>query len=198
MTTEIIAQGIGIVAAAISISSFQFKNNKTLFILRAIASILFAVNYFLINAFTAAILNAINIFCMLLMVYGERHRYIAIPIGLCAAYTVSVFFTYEGILSILLLVAQIACVISMWTADGLKIRVVQLFISSPIWLINNIIVFTIGGIVTEVFAIASVIVSIIRFGFKGLRRSDGSVSEAKEKHKSLSVQEKERNIHKTS
>ena len=180
MTTEIIAQGIGIVAAAISISSFQFKNNKTLFILRAIASILFAVNYFLINAFTAAILNAINILCMLLMVYGEKHRHIAIPIGLCVAYTVSVFFTYEGILSILLLIAQFACVISMWTADGLKIRVVQLFISSPIWLINNIIVFTIGGIVTEVFAIVSVIVSIIRFGFKGLRRTDGGDSEAKE------------------
>ena len=81
-TTEIIAQVIGIVAAAISISSFQFKNNKTLFTLRAIASILFALNYFLIGAITAAILNAINIVCMLLMLYGERHRYIAIPIGL--------------------------------------------------------------------------------------------------------------------
>ena len=177
--TEIIAQGIGIVAAAISISSFQFKNNKILFILRAIASILFALNYFLIGAITAAILNAINILCMVSMLYGERHRHLAIPIGLCAIYVISVILTYEGILSILLLIAQLSCVISMWTADGLKIRIVQLFISSPIWLINNIIVFTIGGIVTEIFAIASVIVSIIRFGFKGLRRRDGSVSEAK-------------------
>jgi hypothetical protein len=169
---EIIAQGIGIVAAAFSIGSFQFKNNKTLFILRAIASILFALNYFLINAFTAAILNAINILCMLLMVYGEKHRHIAIPIGLCAMYIISVIFTYEGALSIFLLIAQIACVLSMWTADGLKIRLVQLFVSSPIWLINNIIVFTIGGIVTEVFAILSVVISIIRFGFKGLRREN--------------------------
>ena len=169
MTPEFIAQGIGIIAAAISISSFQFKNNKTLFILRAIASILFALNYFLIGAMTAAILNAINILCMVLMVYGERHRYIAIPIFLSLLYTVAVIFTYEGILSILLLIAQLACVISLWTIDGLKIRLAQLFIASPIWLINNIIVFTIGGIITEVFAIVSVIVSILRFGFKGLR-----------------------------
>lgn len=168
-TTEIIAQVIGIVAAAISISSFQFKNNKTLFTLRAIASILFALNYFLIGAITAAILNAINIVCMVLMVYGERHRYIAIPISLAAMYIIAVCFTYEGILSILLLIAQLACVVSLWTCDGLKIRIAQLFIASPIWLINNIIVFTIGGIITEVFAIASVIVSIVRFGFKGLR-----------------------------
>ncbi len=175
MSIQIISQGIGIVAAAISISSFQFKNNKTLFILRAIASVLFAVNYFLIEAFTAAILNAINIVCMVLMVYGERHRYIAIPVSLSAMYIIAVFFTYDGILSILLLMAQLACVISMWTADGLKIRLVQLFVSSPIWLINNIIVFTIGGIVTEVFAIVSVIISIFRYGFKGL----GHVNEAK-------------------
>ena len=170
MTTEFIAQGIGIVAAAISISSFQFKNNKTLFILRAIASILFALNYFLIEAYTASLLNAINIICMLLMVYGERHRYIAIPISLCAMYVAAVVFTYEDVLSIFLLIAQFAVVLSLWTADGLKIRLAQLFIASPIWLVNNIIVFTIGGIVTEVFAIVSVIVSIIRFGFKGLRR----------------------------
>lgn len=177
MSPEITAQAVGIIAAVISISSFQFKNNKMLFILRAISSILFALNYFLIGAFTAAIINAINIVCMLLMVYGERHRYIAIPIGLSATYIVSVFFTYEGILSILLLVAQLACVISMWTADGLKIRLVQLFVASPIWLINNIIVFTIGGIVTEVFAIISVIVSIVRYGFKGLRRKENTERE---------------------
>jgi hypothetical protein len=169
---DFIAQAIGIVAAAISISSFQFKNNKILFALRAISSVLFAANYFLIGAMTAAILNAINIACMLLMLYGERHRYIAIPIGLSATYIIAVCFTYEGILSLLLLVAQLSCVISMWTADGLKIRLAQLFIASPIWLVNNIIVFTIGGIVTEIFAIVSVLVSIARFGIKGLCRTD--------------------------
>lgn len=169
--TEIIAQVIGIVAAAISIGSFQFKNNKILFSLRAIASILFALNFFLIGAITAAILNAINILCMVLMLYGENHRYIIIPISLCLMYTAAVVFTYEGILSILLLIAQLAFAISMWTADGLKIRIAQLFIASPIWLINNFVVFSIGGIITEVFAIVSVIVSIVRFGFKGLRRT---------------------------
>lgn len=170
--TEFIAQAIGIVAAAISISSFQFKNNKILFSMRAVASILFVVNYFLIGAMTAAILNAINIACMLLMLYGERHRHIAIPIGISAAYIIAVCFTYEGILSILLLVAQLACVISLWTADGLKIRLAQFFIASPIWLVNNIIVFTVGGIITEVFVLVSVVVSVIRFGFKGLRRAE--------------------------
>ena len=176
-TIEIIAQGIGIVAAAISISSFQFKNNKILFTLRAIASVLFALNYLLLGAITAAILNAINIVCMVMMVYGERHRYIAIPISLCAMYIIAVLFTYEGILSLFLLAAQLACVISMWTVDGLKIRVVQLFVSSPIWLANNIIVFTVGGIITEVFVIVSIIVSIIRFGFKGLRRENQSTAQ---------------------
>ena len=169
---DFIAQAIGIIAAAISICSFQFKDNKILFAMRAASSVLFVVNYFLIGAMTAAILNAINIACMLLMLYGERHRHIAIPIGLSAAYIIAVCFTYEGILSLLLLVAQLACVISLWSADGLKIRLAQFFIASPIWLANNIIVFTIGGIITEVFVLVSVVVSIVRFGFKGLRRTD--------------------------
>ena len=168
---EFTAQAISILATVVQICSYQSKSNRGLFAMQGVAGFLFSINFFLLGAYTAAVINIINILRSLLMAYGERHRRIIIPIVLCAIYTVAVAFTYEGWLSILLLLVQIGGTLSMWSADGAIIRIYQLFICSPAWLANNIIVFSIGGIITEAFSIASIIISIIRYGFAGLKRN---------------------------
>ena len=171
--TGLLAQAVSVAATAVQIGSYQVKSNKGLFIAQGIAGFLFSVSFFLLGAYTAAIINLMNILRSVLMTYGERHRRIIIPIAMCAVYTVAVAFTYESWFSLLLLAVQIGGTVSMWTADGAIIRVYQLFVCSPVWLINNVIAFSIGGIITEVFSIVSVIVSIIRYGIEGLRRTSG-------------------------
>ena len=52
----------------------------------------------------------------------------------------------------------------MWGGNGKYIRYGQLFASSPSWLVHNIINFSLGGIIGEIFTMCSVIVSFIRFG----------------------------------
>ena len=178
---EFIAQAISIFATVVQIGSYQSKSNKGLFVAQGVAGFLFSVNFFLLGAYTAAVINLINILRSVLMAYGERHRHVIIPITMCAIYTVAVAFTYEGWLSALLLLVQIGGTLSMWSADGAVIRIYQLFICSPAWLANNIIVFSLGGIITEAFSIISIIISIIRYGFAGLKRSTSDTATDREK-----------------
>ena len=48
------------------------------------------------------------------------------------------------------------------------IRLSNLFCASPCWLIFDIIVGSIGGILNETILIVSILVSIYRYGWKGL------------------------------
>ena len=60
--------------------------------------------------------------------------------------------------------------IAMYSDNGKYIRMAQLFISSPCWLIYNFVSGTIGGVICEVFVIASTVISIIRYGFDGFEK----------------------------
>ena len=177
-TINVIAQVISIVATAVQIGSYQSKSNTGLFAAQGVAGFLFSINFFLLGAYTAAIINLVNILRSVLMAYGEKHRHITIPIIMCSIYIVAVSFTYESWFSALLLLVQIGGTLSMWSADGAVIRIYQLFVCSPAWLANNIIVFSIGGIITETFSIVSIIISIIRYGFIGLKRGAVKASDS--------------------
>ena len=55
----------------------------------------------------------------------------------------------------------------LWGRNGRHIRVAQLCFVSPIWLFNNTVTGSIGGIITEVFGIVSVVISFLRYGWNG-------------------------------
>ena len=75
-----------------------------------------------------------------------------------------------AVFSIIALVAQLIGTFAMWSQNGKTIRVLQLAAVSPLWLIHNVFVFSIGGIICEVFNLGSIIVSIIRFGIDGFEK----------------------------
>ncbi len=164
---ETIGQIIGLVAAAIIILSFQAKNTKLLFFMQAIGGVLFAVSFFMLGAVTAALLNLIGMLRGLILTAGEKcnkwYVFVAIEVAILAIG----IFSYENYLSIVTVCAQFVGTASLWTRKGKMIRILQFCIVSPLWLFNNIMSFAIGGIITEVVSMLSVIVSIIRFGFNG-------------------------------
>ena len=84
-----------------------------------------------------------------------------------AAFVVTTVLTFGGWLSIVLLVVHLVGTFAMWSDNGKLIRISQLFCVSPGWLIYNVAVFSIGGIICEVMNIVSAVVSFIRFGFDG-------------------------------
>ena len=56
---------------------------------------------------------------------------------------------------------------------------VNLVCASPCWLVYDVIVHSFGGIISESITIVSILVSFIRFGWKGLERDAGEIAPAK-------------------
>jgi len=70
--------------------------------------------------------------------------------------------------SLLPIIANIAATIGGYTYNARKIRVVGIFINSPLWIIYDILVGSWAGILDEVVTEASMIISIYRYGWKNL------------------------------
>ena len=158
-----IAQGVGLMGAAVIILSYQCKKNQLLFLMQGLGGLLFAVNFLMLGATTAAFLNLVNLFRGAMLAWGNRFKSHWFAAGLIADYTVVTVFTFESWVSVLILVAQIVSTLTMWSRRGKWIRIGQLALVSPAWLINNIVCFSVGGIITESISILSVIVSLIRY-----------------------------------
>ena len=168
---EILAQIIGILGTCAAFISFQLKENKKFFILQATSGLMFALNFLLLGAPTGCVLNLINIYRGAVMAGGKRLHKLPFLISIQAIYIIATVFTYTNIFSVIALTAQLIGTLAMWSNNGKTIRILQLFCVSPLWLVHNIFVFSIGGIVCEVFNIGSIIVSLIRFGKKGFEKA---------------------------
>ena len=167
---DIIAQILGILGTCAAFISFQLKENKRFFIVQALSGSLFALNFLLLGAYTGCLLNFINIFRGAVMAGGKKMHKLPWLVAIQAVYIAATVLTYTDIFSVVALIAQIVGTFAMWSQSGKTIRFLQLFCVSPLWLIHNIFVFSIGGVVCEVFNIVSIIVSLIRFGIKGFEK----------------------------
>ncbi|MBQ7822447.1 MAG: YgjV family protein [Clostridia bacterium] len=158
---DIITQAVGIIGSIANILSFQCKRPKTLIAFQGFGGLMFALNFFMLGAFTGAVLNGINIIRSLVFA-GTKSKNKLIPVLLTAIYGVATVFTYDGILSILVFLAQTAGTIIFYINNDKVIKLVSLAIVSPSWLVYNFATHSIGGIVCECFAITSIIIYIIR------------------------------------
>lgn len=159
---DTIGQIVGIVAMLFNIFSYQCKKTRNLYIMQGTSGLLFAVNFYMLGMHTGAILNVINLFRGIIMSGGKKGRKWYFISILMIAYVLSVAFTYDGWLSAIALVAQIASTVAMWTDSGKIIRICQFFIVSPIWFTYDWMAKSVGGVVCEAFSIASIIVYTIR------------------------------------
>lgn len=164
---DIAAQIIGLVASAFNIGSFQMKDNKRLYICQSIGGVLFSVSFFMLGSYTAALLNLICLLRGGALAAGKKFSgwpMYALVMGL---FTLAGVLTYDGYLSIIITAAQLISTTTMFSRNGKVIRVFQFFLVCPAWLYNNIVIFSLGGIITETISMVSILVSFLRFGLDG-------------------------------
>ncbi len=171
---EIFAQVLGMVGMVINILSMQCRKTRGVIIMLLIGSSFFGVSYFLLGSYAGALMNVFSIFRSVYLLVDKRK---AKPSQIIVLMTVLVVCGAAGLYSdgwiaLLPLFAQVATTLGMWFRNGAKLRILQITLASPLWLINNVIVFAIGGILCELFVICSTLISIRRFGWKYLKQSD--------------------------
>ena len=153
----VIAQIIGFIAFAVSLIAYHRKDKKTILGNMIISNILNLIHYLLLGAFSGCITKLLAIFRDYFIILKEKHPKLSNIIYLILfiiVYVIATIFTYSGILSILPLVAAIIYIIFIWNGNELQIKKIA-FLCYFLWLIYNISILSIAGIISNVVALIS-------------------------------------------
>ncbi len=173
----IFTQVLGLLGMSSAIISYQCKTNRNYFVFQGLCGLFFAMQFLLTGAWSGLLFN---IFSMIrAVVYqskASRSKWSVILLEtLIAIIALISFFAFKEAwwLVLFTLIGQGSGTFSMWTKNGKTIRLFQLILVSPFWLLYDALIPTpsIGGILCEVFNMVSVIVSFIRFRKTGFDKT---------------------------
>ena len=181
MTINWAAQAVAAVGFISFIISFQIKSNKALLVLQMFSDLMFCVQFILLGAIS----GCLSLFSMVLrnvvILFKEKHKW-ARWYGWVIVFTLLLLactiYSWAGIKSLLPFVASAVSTFAYWRDNARAYRTSNLFCSCPCWLIYNVIVGSYVGILNETITMLSIIISIIRFGWKAL---DGNSFERESK-----------------
>ncbi len=171
-------QCLGFCGTALFFFSYQCRKNRDLFRVQLLSYLFYTVHLLLLGAVTGGISYMINTFRSLCL--GSKWRFAQTKkmcVLICLMQAAALMLTWNGPLSLLPVVANIASTVGGYTHNPKKVRAAGMFINSPLWMIYNILVGSYAGILDEVVSEASMIVSVIRYGWKELDRKEDPLSE---------------------
>jgi len=179
----LIGQFIGIVALTIAICSFQQRSQKKIATFQFLSSIFFATHFYLLGAYVGCLLNAVSIFRAYVFKNKDK-KWARNPLWLAvfiAIFTFAGIATIDGDLNLstwniefgsadffiglLPVISTIISTVGFWVDDPKKVRLLYIP-AAPCWLIYNFYHGSIGGVCTELFALGSVVVGLLRFDIK--------------------------------
>ena len=165
---NMLAQGLGLFASVLVVLSFQSKSNRALLAWQIAASLCFALHYALLGeaAYTAAIMNMVSIArCVWFYVKRDKPHLVSLSV-ISLLYLVIFAFTCAGLPSVIAIVAQLGSTYIFWKGDILLSKRAALYLISPLWVVHNILVFSIGGILCETTNILLLIAFFVRYHSK--------------------------------
>lgn len=158
----ILAQIIGFIAFFVSLIAYHRKDKKNILINMITANIINLFHYLLLGAYSGCITKLLAIFrdCFIILKKNCNNflNYFYL-IFFIILYIIASIFTFNGILSILPLLAALIYTIFIWNGNELRLKKIA-FICYFIWLIYNIFVMSISGIVSNVISIVSTLIAI--------------------------------------
>lgn len=174
---ELAAQIISIFAMIFNISSYQQKRKSRVIALQLFGAFLFSVSFFMLGAYIGAILNALAVVRAIIFLNEKRlhTEHILWFIGFCALYLVSYVMTFTVfekpvtpfnlIIEALPVIGMVATTVSYRMKEAKAVRRLGL-VTSPSWLIYNIVSMSVGAILCESFSLISIVVGMLRLDRK--------------------------------
>lgn len=163
-STDIIGQIFGVIAVIFAFLSYQMDTNKKLLTMQTVVAGVFCIHYFLIGAIPAMALNMIAF--LRNATYANRDKKIfsfkLLPVVFASLMFVFGIVTWEGLPSLFITVGLIINTLCLALPDPQKIRK-SILVSSPLVLIYNLCVLSVGGSINESVTIISSVIGIIRY-----------------------------------
>lgn len=167
MRNEIIGQVLGIFATVITFLSYQMNTKRSLLAVQTAATLCTCLAYLFLGATSGFALNIVCVTRNVVFYFtkkGTRLNYISTAL-LAAAMIILGALSWQGYVSLLIIVALALNTVFMSLGDPQVLRKSVVFTSTLV-LIYNCFVFSIGGIANEGVSIVSSVIGIIRF-YKG-------------------------------
>lgn len=183
---DMTAQVIGLVAMFFNVVSYQSKSRKNVILLQLVGSLLFTVNMFMLGAVMGTVLNFVG--TVRAIIYSDKEKIRNIKAVNCvfigifilsyiASFTVlGTDFNFRNLaVEIMPVVAMVATTLAFSMKDAASIRKLTL-LSSPLWLLYDVINKSVGGSLCELFTLASAITGIIRLDMKRGSKNENTES----------------------
>lgn len=180
---KVVAQIIGIVAMVFNICSYQQKQQRGIIALQLFGSVLFTVHFFMLNAYMGGLLNAIGVIRAIVFLYKDKLKteHVLWLIGFIAIYVASYILTFtvfnkqfdiwNAMIEILPLIGMTATTFAFRSRTPKVTRLLGL-VSSPSWLVYNLISLSIGAIFCEVISLGSILVGYLRLDREKMKKGD--------------------------
>lgn len=151
---ETIIQIIGFGATAAGVSAFLIKNVKKLYIMQAVSSALFVVQFFLLGGYSGSAMIIVDGLRSLALSTGKPFVKSKVFLAVILTMCVTAFFTASENLTdpitYLTLIASMLCAAAFWTGNSRVIRLAQILIVSPLWFVYSVHTNSIGGAVSQI------------------------------------------------
>lgn len=167
----ITAQIIGAIALCVLMLSFQKNSKETLLKYQILSSLLYAIQYVFLKAYTGSLMN---LTCMLrnciFKKYDKNNKkvpllWLLIVVAVMIALSL---ITLNGWISLLPMIGVISYSIALWIGNLKAVRITEVF-SCILFIIYNIKVFAITGLVATVIEMIAAIVAIYKFDVKKIK-----------------------------
>ena len=155
----ILAQISGFIALTITLIAFLQKEDTYVKKLMIVSVFFWGIHYLLLWIMTWVMI--IVIWYVRLILSVKYNKNIRAFLFIVALTLVSTYFTYEGIMSLLPVIASLSSAYAFFYLEKIKLRLTFIW-GSFLWLIYNIHIWTLSGIINEVMVLSVLSFTVYR------------------------------------
>ena len=159
----LLAQIIGFIGTIIIVFGMQQKKYGHIVFCKISNEFIAAIHYFLLGGYTGMLINFAS--CFTNGVYWYRNKKgkstLIFQIIFGIMFVILGALSWHGIISIFVVAAKLISSVSLGINNPRIIRILNL-ISNPCWLIYNIYMGSIPGIIGDILVIGSVVIAVVR------------------------------------
>lgn len=159
-----IIRALGILGLLTSVLSFQFKRHKPIVLCKMVSELMFALQYFLMGAFTGCLLDLISggrNFLFYKCVEKKRSTFPLI-IAFSLLVVALAIFSWAGPISLLPMAAKVLTTVSYGMKNEKLLRCITLP-SCLCWIAYNIFVGGWEAMVSDILSLISILIAIYKF-----------------------------------
>jgi len=164
MDIVILGQIMGFVAVVLGFVSFQMRTQKQLLVVQIATTIAFCLHYWLIGATSGMMMNLLGIVRNIAYYHKDKKIFSGkkCPIFFGVVMAIVGILSWQGYYSIFVLLGLVINTVCLSFTNPQNTRK-SILVSSPLVLVYDVFVQSIGGIVYESVVIVSSIIGIVRY-----------------------------------